>query len=173
MATLYVANCTQQNHQFIYRLPEKTQSVSRDISGGQQISINNLSEPDLNSIVEHHRRYGMVRVGEKTDATHATPTVYQVDKPITVVQLQAVIERNHLILQADGRRRRELAGMAISSAIEDNLFRRQLPDRLKAVELSLQEDSQNPTFAEGLRVERTPELVEEGSFKRRNARRKT
>ena len=72
MPKLYVANATPQVHAFTYVVPDdddgrqfRWQPRVQPIAAGGQIPVaGNLKIKQIDSIVAHHRRYGMVEISE-------------------------------------------------------------------------------------------------------------
>jgi len=152
---LYIGNATQQVHEFIYWLPEvsgfKMEVIP--IGGQRQIAGDDWNPASLESVIAHHRRYGMVRDDEKPPS-HVVGLVYAIDRPVKLDRLNGFITHNFDVLVRRGRATRQDAAIQVSEQIEQMMFERQLPDRLKRLEMSVQEDSQSPEFSQGVAVSR-------------------
>lgn len=154
---MYVANGTQQAHNFMYRLPERPGEFQLLIPPGGQVRLpHDMSTPEIDSVVAQHQRYGMVQATPnfKFDRRLA-PLCYSLGSPVKLDQIHALIVANREVLTERGKRQREEAGVAIHQQMEDMMQRNQMPDRLVQVEASAQEDSADPQFAEGVRVSRS------------------
>ena len=162
---LYVANCTQQNIDFVYRVSEPSNSVRRQpIPIGGQILISGLlSEGDVNHIVNQHAVYGMVRVDE---IDHAKPFIglcYDVDRPVPAKRIIYALEHNQDVLIGLGKKIREESAIALNNQVEAGLQHSGLPGTVQKIEVSAVEEATpsnpSPTFGEGVRVLRsaTPE----------------
>ena len=150
---LYVANATPQNHVFMYRLPEKTGEYQLSIPPGSQVRLpQELSKPDIDSIIEQRARYGFVEARTARSFRQFSALCYSVDKPVVHEAIHGLILHNQDVLVERGKEIRRAAGVAIHQNIEEQMFRTQMPDRLVAVEATAQEDSREPEFAEGVRV---------------------
>ena len=108
---LYVANLGRQAVDFIYRLPETPSPRMQQIAIGSQILISGtLTPPEVESIVEQHRKYGLVAVNELDGARGRVTLCYSVDKPVPVNALQLGILKNTAALKDEGEQiRRDLA----------------------------------------------------------------
>ena len=168
MPSLYITNCTRQVHRFMYRTANAQHPIQIDLAGGEQKLISDkLSAEDIEKIITHHRAYGMVESNERPNAK--APLRYSIDKPMNFDRVATGVQQVDGALIDEGVARRAAAAVAISSQIEQNLFERQLPDRLQKVEVSTQEDSASPTFSEGIRVEADEQDREKSAHTRRNS----
>jgi hypothetical protein len=121
MTTLYVANCSMQNHNFTYRLPEELTTRSQLIrSGNQTIIIGPNADPAaLMSIVKHHERFGMVEA-KTIDQTRAfTGLCYQWDKPIPVEKFMYVDERNKAAKTEESQETRKVSAAALHRMMQN------------------------------------------------------
>ena len=78
---LYIANCSKQNHNFTYSLPENMRPFLREVLAGHQIEIDSTEET-LNTIIGQHVVYGLQKVKEVKKGFGGL--CYQFDKPINV-----------------------------------------------------------------------------------------
>jgi len=153
---IYIANGTAQTHKFMYRLPEKPGEFQLDIPPGGQVRLpHDMSIPELDSVIEQHKRYGLVeaKANQRFDRRTA-PLCYSIGKPVVLDSIHALILANREVLTTQGKKMREEAGVAIHAQMEEMVVRNQMPDRLVQAEISVQEDSQEPEFAEGVKVSR-------------------
>lgn len=171
MPALYVTNCTRQIHRFMFRTATSQHPVQIDLAGGEQKMISDkLTTEEIEKIIEHHSRYGMVAANDHPNMK--APLRYSIDKPMSFDRVADGVQHVDQALVEEGEHRRAAAAIAISTNIEQNLFERQLPDRLTEVAVSTQEDGDNPVFTSGIKVSRTPESKAQAANKRENAPRK-
>lgn len=119
MPTLYVANASKQNHDFIYRLPEETSFRRQQIPRGGQIVIYqaNINADIVSIILDQHLRYGLVD-SSKIDSTKPfVGLCYSIDKPINVNKIMYADEHNAGVLQNQSEEARKLSAAAIHDAI--------------------------------------------------------
>lgn len=165
MTTMYVANCTRQIQDFMYRLPEQTKVMKQIIDIGGQIRIpGDLSTPDVEAIVEQHAIYGMVRVDEIDRTKPFVGVCYSLDKPVSVDKIRIALQHNQDVLVERGRKIREETAVSINNAMEDQT------NALESLEVSIEEiekDGKDTQVNEKIRVDKT--APETGPI--RNARR--
>lgn len=150
---LYVANCTNQVQDFIYRLPETASSRQQQIAIGGQVRISgDLGQKDIDAIVEQHSKYGLVDVGSIDRERQFMGMCYSVDKPVDLKYVERAFEFNLRRLEDMGRKFRQEAAVAVSNAVEEQ------GSGLTALEMSVIEEetkkNPNPTISEGTRVTR-------------------
>lgn len=150
---LYVANCTHQVHDFIYRLPENPAAMRQQINiGGQIMVAGDLNSLQVDAVVNQHRRYGLVNVTEIDRTKNFIGVCYSLDKPVQIEKIRVALKHNNEVLTERGRKLRQEAALAVSQAMED------VAPGLSSLEMSVVEepkDGNTPTFAEGTRVTRT------------------
>jgi hypothetical protein len=166
MTKMYVANCTNQVQQFVYRLPEIPAPRSQTIDIGRQVLLSGeLTTKDIEAIIKQHSKYGFKSVQEVEQKSNAgerpfVGLVYSLDKYINVEKIKRVLLLNHNVLILRGSQQRKAAAVAASDAI--NQQTEGTPLALKALELQAEEmadnKNPNPEFNEGVRVssEETP-----------------
>ena len=152
---LYIANCTQQVQSFMYRVPETPAPRMQPIGIGQQIQISgDLSQFDIDAIVEQHSRYGLVAVDAIDRTRPFIGVCYSVDKHVPVDKIKRALEHNESVLIERGRVMRQEAAVALNNSLEEQT------DGLKNLELTVQEEypdkhsGDGPVIAEGIRVQR-------------------
>jgi hypothetical protein len=103
MARLYIANCTKQRHEFLYRAPEQKNHIKQPIEIGSQIAVwksdGTASRDDLQIIVEQHTAYGLVDVSEIDRTKHFVGMCYSFDKPVDIQKIMYTIESNDAVLE--------------------------------------------------------------------------
>lgn len=149
MTAMYIANCTNQNIDFQYRLPENPKVIKQTIPIGQQIRIpGDLSTPDVEAVIRQHAKYGLVAVSEIDRSRNFIGVCYQLDKPIQVDKLAKAIDHNYKVLDAIGKTIREEAAVVIENTIADSIPQRL--GRLNELEIEIEERPSrvNPTQEE-------------------------
>lgn len=150
---LYVANCTRQVQDFIYRLPEHTAPMRQRIDIGHQVALSgDLSQPDIDAVIKAHTRYGMVAASEVDHTKAFIGTCYSVDKPVKIGTIQFALQHNNDVLILKGREMRQEAAVAINNALDESTG----GGSLSEVEISVVEEKgangESPIFGEGVIV---------------------
>lgn len=163
MASLYIANCSKQPHEFLYRMPaegpaERSRVRSVRIEAGtQQMLVADAAPVVLEAIVEQHRQYGLVPVTEVTNARTFVGLCYSFDKPVDLNRLEFAVEHNQGVLLERGEQQREAAAITVARTLED-----QIGEPMRAVETQLLEDSDTPKLGRGIRVVKDEALRKSG-----------
>ena len=156
---VYIANCTDQVHDFAYRLPEMPigrPAIRQQIHPRSQVKLSgDLNTPDIEAVVRQHARYGLAAVDEVATTDHLINLVYSIDRPISEETIRYVIGRNEVVLRSLGHRLRQEAAIAVNNQLDEAAP----AAKLKAVELTVQEEetrsNPEPSFAETIKVDRT------------------
>lgn len=162
---LYVANLTQQNQDFTYRLPEAPANRSQLIQPGTQIRISgDLDTQAIDAIIKQHAIYGLVDVAKVRDIRAFSGLCYSIGKAVPATAIMLGLERNNAALQERGKKMREEAAIATNQFIEDAVqqnARNGLNAQMAQLEMSVQEDvpdanaePDHEVVAEGVRVTR-------------------
>jgi hypothetical protein len=160
---LYVGNVSKQIQLFAYRSPERPGIVTQTIPIGGQICVApngvnvDLSPPEIDSIVNQHRMYGIVAIEDLGESNSPfNGLVYSVGKPISVEKLYKAMHRKEEELKKLGQKMRQEAALAVNSQIEE-----QIGAPLRQLEMSFSEEEPRGGFsddvdhlAEGIRVTR-------------------
>lgn len=170
MTTLYIANCTQHDHTFSYRLVEERGVKTQMIRSGSQIAVaKDLTTPQINGIIEHDRKYGLCSIAEFERRKEFVPRIYSIDRQIPADVIQRCMDLNTGVLTTRGEKARQLAALAVNNAIESGLRESPANTTLDKLEMSVVEDkagavvddggpiSAAPPVAEGHRVVRLPQ----------------
>lgn len=153
---MYVANCTNQVQDFIYRLPERAGLIQQRIGAGEQIKLTpELTTPDIDAIISQHGKYGMVRADEVDRTRPFIGLCYSIDKPVNLSHMRRAAEHNVGVLDRWGRQIREEAAIVINEQNEQAVGG---PQNVKSTEISLEEvpakDGAPATINETIRVSR-------------------
>ena len=149
---MYVANCTQQVQNFIYRLPETAGTRQQEIGIGSQIQISgDLNQKQIDAIVAQHSIYGMIRADE-VDRTRAFVGIcYAVDRKVDVDSIRRAAIHNQDVLQERGKQLRAEAAIAAHNKINEE----DPGNPLKQLDVQITEeakDGKEPEVNEGVTV---------------------
>ncbi len=135
---LYVANCSKQVMDFIYRVPGKRQLARQLIDVGRQIVLaHDLDTPQITRIVDQHAKYGFVDVKEISRTKPFIGLCYSVDKPVDIGALTTAIQHNSDVLDEWGRQLRAEAAVAAANLANSNV------PGLQALDVSIAEQPRN------------------------------
>lgn len=169
MARLFIANGTTQVQQFYYRFRDVDKLMVRIIQPTSQIVINDLTEDQVEDIVSHHAKYGMVRA----DEVHTGPTrkrfaglCYSVDRAVPASRIETLLRDNVVILDQFGKVLRQNAAIASNDSLVRELAKQNrevgLNANIKSVEMTIQEEDitgpgadsrrESDRVAEGFRI---------------------
>lgn len=160
---LYIANCTKQAYHLASRIPEMSGVKIIEIPiGGQMQIAGELSQPQIEAIIDQHRIYGLVSVDEFKRLKEFVPLVYSEGRPVTVDVIKQIMALNNGVLVQRGKDIRQQAAVATSAAISQNLedISPEAPS-LETLEMSVVEETrgdlnEGDPMAEGVRVQREP-----------------
>lgn len=176
---MYIFNCTQQVHNFSYRLPEGGRSPRmQQIQIGGYIQISGeLSQPDIDAVADHHRKYGLVPMDEVDRTKAFVGLFFSVDKKPKWDKIRGTIAHNMEVLEERGRNLRMEAAVAVTNHLEAN----SPPGSVGALEMSVTEETRDgrlvdePFINEGVRVEpghKGPPAPDTSTRRERAARRR-
>lgn len=118
---LYIANCSLQQQDFVYRLLENPAPRRQMIEVGGQIQISgSLRTEDIDSIVEQHGIYGLFDASTVAQTHRHIYLLYSVDKPVTANQMRQALERNLEIMGLKGVELRKEAAVAVDHTLQTN-----------------------------------------------------
>jgi hypothetical protein len=163
---MYLGNGTHQNIDFQYRLPQYKNFRQQTIPIGGQIHLSgDLTEKDIDIIIQYHSIYGMVSNKEFPNYKgFFIPYIYSIDEPITADQIIALVVQNREFNTELGIKQRKEAAVTVSKVIEDQI--NAIPgyigtrDRLTNLEMEVDEvatKDRDATFSEKVRVTRDRE----------------
>lgn len=176
---MYVVNCTQQVQDFVYTVLEQRGVRSQQIAIGGYVQLSGeLNKPQMDAIINHHARYGMVSEDEVDRTKEFVGIYYTIDRLPKLVKIYDAIKHNEEVLRARGVALRREAAIVTSGAIENSI-----PNgTLKELEMSVVEERRNgrevtsdPSIAEGVRVNREhqgPPVSETRAEQRKRASRR-
>lgn len=95
MPDLFIANGTHQHQDFHYRIPEIKQSRQQRIAIGGQIRISgDLTQPQVDAIIEQHRKYGLIDANDILKGRGPCPLAFRVGRHITQDEIIMLTQRN-------------------------------------------------------------------------------
>ena len=142
MTKLFIANCTTKRWSFYYRIPEAPSTREQPIDIGHQIQIaGDLSQKDVDAIIDQYRVYGMIECRQKPPQGFVG-LCYSIDKPIPSTPIQDLIIHNQEIMTDIGRRLRQQAAVEVNKSAEDAMRRFGNPkDTLSELEFDIAEQA--------------------------------
>ena len=119
MTTLFIANCTRQNHLLWYTHPDMTRQGIQQISPGCQIGIKDLNPISAGEIIKVHEALGMRNISDIDRIETFVGHVYSIDKPVPSSRIMYVIERNKVAQDAEARRHFDIAAAATAKSLDE------------------------------------------------------
>ncbi len=152
MPSLYVANCSKQHHDFLYRIPETMQVKLQHIRAGEQARIGNreFTIDQIEKVVADHRPYGLIPAQAVKNAKTFIGLCYSIDKPLTLDTILAGFGNNDDVLKDVAERRREDVAEKVVATIASTM--RQVGVDVPQAEVSIVEDTQGgkpPSISKG------------------------
>lgn len=155
---LYIANCTKQHADFVYRIPETGKMTQQHIQAGQQILVyKDCPKHELEAIIAQHTGYGLVSAKD-VKRTHAfIGMCYSFDTPVDVETVMIAAEHNDEVLEERGQTIREELTGAIDHQVKTEAQEAGTAAKNISVEIA---EEQRPgqsgeTFKQTLAVEST------------------
>lgn len=119
---LYIANCTLQHHDFLYRVPgeeDRRTHMQKIEAGGQIVVYRDETYEVLQGIVDQHLRYGLIDASKIDQTKPFIGLCYSFDKPIPVEKFMYANDHNMGVLEEFGREVRAVQTAATGKALED------------------------------------------------------
>ena len=149
---LYIANASNQNLVFHYRVIGQTGLKTQEIPAGSQARLaGDFDQREIDSIIKQHERYGMIDYTKVNQARKFTGYCYSIDKPVPPPRFKYAQEARDQTLQREGQEIRKIAAVAAHNQIQETTG-----GNLKNLEMSVVEDTkgQEGRIAEGVQVPR-------------------
>ena len=168
MSTLYIANCTRQPHDFLYRVPGEDMQTLRRVqlqripAGGQMRIHTEAPLSALQAIIDQHRDYGLMPVDEVVKTQGFVGLCYSFDKPVDLERLQYAFDHNQGVLQERGQKQREDAAVAVDQALEG-----QIGTPMTQTDVQVLEESDAPSLGAAVQVTHDPAAATPTSSRRR------
>lgn len=155
----YVANCTQQNQQLNFRLPDSRKPFSNLIPMGKQMLVGDLTTPAIAAMTDQLGKYGLVHVDDVGRSKTKITYLFSTGRPVKSEEIVSALRRNRGLLAEEGKERR------IRSAVAANAAMNTEDTPLLKLETSIEEDSSGTIpseepIAEGVRIDNTLDTSE-------------
>lgn len=97
---LWIANCTKQNKEISYRLPEVRRLFELKVNAGQQAPLpqEDLSKLQVDYFINQLRHYGLRDANTVKNVREHVGLIYSIDKPVDMNRVSQVRDRNDEIL---------------------------------------------------------------------------
>lgn len=151
MSILYVANATKHYQEILFRLPEATGARRMTIKPGEQLSIRDLSMPDVEAIIRQNVVYGWTDVAAVDRTKPFVGIVYSVDRPIKADKIMGAMEHNLVVLTQRGKQNREMAAVATNATLERQIEASNVAD-LKSMEVTIMEEDSKTKPADARQI---------------------
>jgi hypothetical protein len=175
MATLFIANATQQHREIQYRLPERRNAHILRVAPGEQARVRDVTTAEIDAILSQMAKYGWVEASAVDRAKPFVGICYCVDKPVPAGRIVAAMKHNIEVLAKRGKDNRQLAAVAMNNELERQVEAARVGE-LKELEMTIvEEENRNEPdrerLAEGIVVDRSEPNPEgrKGSSRRRTA----
>jgi hypothetical protein len=163
MAKLYIANCTKQVQELLYKIHEIDQRKAFRVTipvGGQALIYREAEHQVLMKIVDQHLMYGLRAVSEIDRTKDYTGMCYQFDKPIDVEKIMYAMAQNEKAVELMGHEVRKQAAAGLSNSIDNMMMGSE--QKLTSVEVEVVEQPKNAGDTEEKMVE-TIQVAKPGS----------
>lgn len=155
---MHVANGSKQNHNFVYVVKDGlgvARQRTQHIPIGQQIVLSeDLSQEQVDAIVQHHAPYGFIAASEVDHSGGVIPLCFAVGKePISERVIEHLFRRNTGFQVIAGKQLRKEAALAGNDALERSLQESGRQERLTEMEATFVEENHDPRSSD-------PELSE-------------
>lgn len=154
---LYVANCSKQEFDFTYMIPENLRPFMHKIRAGAQVEING-SQDEIDAIINQHSIYGMVEANKVKKGFGGL--CYRLEKPVSIDAIEQGLSQND-----QDKIDRALDARKLSAAAADQVISQKAQEmglQQKApLEVEVIEEGKNPYDTTG-KFSETIEVVKDG-----------
>jgi hypothetical protein len=137
---MYVANVTEQFHQFSYRIPEVNQTRNLTIPPRAQVKLpDDMTREQVDAVVTQHAPYGMIaveEVGSGTNRRRFSNLLYSLVMPVPGVRIELQYVRNHEVLVDRGKEIRKETAVASNLGLVAELDKRTRNTEMAGAEVS-------------------------------------
>lgn len=162
---IWVANCSLQIHEFIYRISEQNRERRLTIQPMSQTRLaDEFSVEQLEALLSQNEKYGFVSVTDVKNGRVSkkfTRLCYSVDAPVSGVMIEALTMQNKSALLDFGKDLRKETAIASNAAIAKVLEVEQQKTGLEANFQSFEQTVQEEEPADGYNKP-TAEIIGEG-----------
>lgn len=155
---LYIANCSKQEFNFTYSLPESVRPFMHMIRAGAQIQIPCKTQDDADAIISQHSIYGLKHV--KDIGKRFGGVVYQFDKHINVQAIEQGIEQKDQDMIDRALEAQKITAVASDKIIAEKAQEMGLRQKT-ALEIEVVEDKKNISDT-GDKLNQTISVVRDG-----------
>jgi hypothetical protein len=134
---LYICNPTSQHQVFMYREPENTKLIIRDIPAGNQLKIYEGTEDAVKAIVRQHEHYGLKKASERMSRSQVYTSLVWNDKPISFDDIKQIVENNKEVVNDNAAEDRRKLTAAV--AVKTQEMQAQSESKPQSVEVSVVE----------------------------------
>ena len=156
MTTLFIANTSKSNHDFSFRRPEaQFPTVIHILAGTQVAAIKDGDSDMVDSVIDQHRRYGLLSAQEAAKSKRFVGLCYSIDKPVTFKDMKVVFEHNDKALEEQGREQVANVAAAVNENIDQRLEGAGIPSKAAHVAVEVKEENapgQDTKLAVGVEV---------------------
>ena len=119
MTVVFISNCTKQNLQFVYRLPEHKRPITQTIPYGQQRRLSqDMSKFDIDAIRAQYDKYGLIELHELQSHRHKFGGyIISTDKPIPQKKLEEAVKIHEAVLTVKGHEFRKSSAAVMADTI--------------------------------------------------------
>ena len=158
MTKLYIANCSKQEFDFTYMLPENVRPFMHKIRAGGQIELNH-NQDETERIINQHSIYGMQEANKVSKGFGGL--CYRLDKPISVEAIQ-----NGFTQTEQEQVDRALQARTVTAVVQDQKFSELAQQRgltqKGALEIEVVEETKGPTDTAAGKFNETITVVKDG-----------
>lgn len=175
MSTLWVANCNpRQYFELLCRLPERSQNAPpfrRMIRPMTIERIDDLTDLEVLAIEDQLTRFGAVDAGDRLTGGNKIERLFS-RSAIKPERVRQALGFNVNLQDAEGKERLQNLGAAMSRRAEEALIDNNVQGNFNTIEVSTQENSDDPKLALGARVSSSPDDRARTANRQRNRSRK-
>lgn len=145
MTRLYIANLTKQNQRFTFSLLDSAAKEGEkkfgspkvnEIAPGQQVALGDFTTPQIDAIIKHHKKYGVVDGNELKNAREYHGMCYGIGKPVSIDTIMVGDEINTAALEQRAQEQRETTAQAIHQNAQKTAQETGAPVRRTEVEIA-------------------------------------
>lgn len=157
---LYIGNATRKQFTFAYWTNAARSPRSQHVPIGGQVKISgDLTQKEVDSILDQHRRYGLIPVDEINNVRNFAGYCFSVGAPIPAEKLARLMGTNQHALIVHGQEIRRNAAIAAAKGMDAELTSKGIPEQLTGLEATIQQEDApadgSEQFSEGIVVDLT------------------
>lgn len=157
MEKLYIANCSKQEFDFTYMIPENPRPFKHNIRAGSQIEIPGTTDT-IDAIIKQHSIYGLMEVNRVGKGFGGL--CYRLGKPISISAIEAGLSQSDQEMIDRAQLARNVTAVAQDKILTDKA--QEMGLKVKAgLEVEVIEEKKNAADNEP-KFEQTIEVVKEG-----------